>query len=148
MGVGGQLYVPVALPTGKGPSTHFTGGWCGGRGRAGVAGRGKSRPHQDSISEPSRPYRVAVLTTLLEKLTVPKIVKKFLAFCGTWKFIKLEICLKRFLHIHCFYTLEEYFQYSAVTSRKWLSLSRNCVLCFKISYYICTNFEVLSMYIV
>jgi hypothetical protein len=50
---------------------------------------------------------------------------------------KFEICLKQFLHIHCFwyfyqipkyqihsfYTLEEYFQHGFITNRKWLSLS-------------------------
>jgi hypothetical protein len=29
---------------------------------------------------------------------------------------KLEICLKRFLHIHSFCSIEEYFQYKSITS--------------------------------
>jgi len=32
---------------------------------------------------------------------------------------KFEICLKRLLHIHSFYTLEEYFQYKSITSGKY-----------------------------
>ena len=32
--------------------------------RAGLEGRGKSRPHRDSIPGPSSPYRVAIPTTL------------------------------------------------------------------------------------
>jgi hypothetical protein len=31
MGVGGQLHAPAALPQGKRPGTHFTGGWVGPR---------------------------------------------------------------------------------------------------------------------
>jgi hypothetical protein len=31
MGVGGYRHAPVALPAGKGPGTHFTGGWVGPR---------------------------------------------------------------------------------------------------------------------
>ena len=29
---------------------------------------------------------------------------------------KFEICLKQFLHIHSFYSLEEYFQHKSITS--------------------------------
>ena len=29
---------------------------------------------------------------------------------------KFEICLKRFLHIHSFYSIEEYFQHKSITS--------------------------------
>ena len=29
---------------------------------------------------------------------------------------KFEICLKRFLHMHSFYSIEEYFQYKSITS--------------------------------
>jgi len=29
---------------------------------------------------------------------------------------KLEICLKRFLHKHSFYSIEEYFQHKSITS--------------------------------
>jgi len=29
---------------------------------------------------------------------------------------KFEICLKQFLHIHSFYSIEEYFQYKAIIS--------------------------------
>jgi hypothetical protein len=32
--------------------------------------------------------------------------------------MKFNICLKQFLHTHSFYTLEEYFQHSSITSRK------------------------------
>ena len=30
---------------------------------------------------------------------------------------KFEMCLKRFLHIHSFYSIEEYFQYKSITSQ-------------------------------
>ena len=42
MGVGGQRYAPAALPQGKRPGTHFTGGWVGPR--AVLDACGKSRP--------------------------------------------------------------------------------------------------------
>jgi len=42
MGVGGQRHAPAALPPGKRPGTHCTGGWVGPR--AGLDGCGKSRP--------------------------------------------------------------------------------------------------------
>ena len=29
---------------------------------------------------------------------------------------KFEICLKQFLHIYSFYSMEEYFQYKSITS--------------------------------
>jgi hypothetical protein len=35
MWVGGQLHAPAALPPGKRPGTHFTGGWVGPQGRSG-----------------------------------------------------------------------------------------------------------------
>ena len=35
MGVGGQGHAPAALPPGKRPGTHFTGGWGGPQGRSG-----------------------------------------------------------------------------------------------------------------
>jgi hypothetical protein len=47
MEVGGQRHAPAALPTGKRPGTHCTGGWVGPR--AGLDGCWKSRPHRDSI---------------------------------------------------------------------------------------------------
>jgi hypothetical protein len=53
MGVGGKRRVPATLAPGKRPSTHSTGG--GVSPRDGLAGRGKSRSHQDSILEPSNP---------------------------------------------------------------------------------------------
>jgi hypothetical protein len=53
MGVGGKLQAPAALPPGKKPGTHFTGGWVGPR--AGVDRCGNSRPHRDSITGPSSP---------------------------------------------------------------------------------------------
>jgi len=31
---------------------------------------------------------------------------------------KFEICLQRFLHIHSFHSIEEYFQYKFITSWK------------------------------
>jgi len=52
-GVGGQRHAPAALPTGKRLSTHCIGGWVDLRAR--LDGCGKSRPHRDSIPEPSRP---------------------------------------------------------------------------------------------
>ena len=42
MGVGGQRHTPAALPQGKRPGTHCTGGWAGPR--AGLDGCGKSHP--------------------------------------------------------------------------------------------------------
>jgi hypothetical protein len=51
MWVGGQLHAPAALPSGKRPSTHFTGGWVGPP-RAGLDGCEKSRPHRDFFSCP------------------------------------------------------------------------------------------------
>jgi len=47
-GVGGQQHAPAALYPRERPSTHFTGGWVG----------GKSRPHRVSI--PDRPARSSV----------------------------------------------------------------------------------------
>jgi hypothetical protein len=52
MGVGGQYHAPAALPPGKRPISHFTGGWVGSR--AGLDGCGKSRPHRDLIPGPAR----------------------------------------------------------------------------------------------
>jgi len=46
MVVGGQRHAPAALPPGKRPGTHSTGGWVGPR--AGLVVCGKSRsPHRD-----------------------------------------------------------------------------------------------------
>ena len=59
MGVGSQRHAPAALPPGKIPGIHCTGGWVGSR--AGLDGYGKSRPHRDSI--PSQ-LRVATPTEL------------------------------------------------------------------------------------
>ena len=42
MGVGGQRHAPAALPPGKKPGTHCTGGWVGPR--VGLDGCGESRP--------------------------------------------------------------------------------------------------------
>jgi len=47
MGVGGQHYAPAALSVGERPSTHCIEGWVGPR--AGLYGRGKSRPGRDLI---------------------------------------------------------------------------------------------------
>jgi hypothetical protein len=58
MGVGGQPHAPAALPPGKRPGTHCTGGWVGPR--AGLEGCGKPRPHRDSITGPSSLKRVAI----------------------------------------------------------------------------------------
>ena len=57
MGVGGHCHAPAALPPGKRPGTHCTGGWVGPR--AGLDGGGKYRPHQDSV--PDRPARIESL---------------------------------------------------------------------------------------
>jgi hypothetical protein len=51
MGVGGQRHAQAALPPGKRPVTHFTGGWVGPR--AGLDGCGKSPAHRDLIPGPS-----------------------------------------------------------------------------------------------
>ena len=53
MGVGGQRDALTALPQGKKPATQCIGGWVGPM--AGMGGRGKSRPHRDSVLEPSSP---------------------------------------------------------------------------------------------
>ena len=47
MEVGGQRHLPAALPQGKRPGTHFTGGWMGPR--AGLDGCGNPRPYRNSI---------------------------------------------------------------------------------------------------
>ena len=52
-GVGGQCHSQAALPPGKRPGTHCTGGWVGLR--AGLDGCEKSYPHRDSIPGPSIP---------------------------------------------------------------------------------------------
>jgi len=53
MGVGAQRHAPAALPPGKIPAIHSTGGWvCP---RACLDGCGKSRSHRDSIPEPFSP---------------------------------------------------------------------------------------------
>jgi len=44
------------------PGTHYIGGWMGPW--TGLDGCGKSRPHRDSIPEPSSPGRVAIPTEL------------------------------------------------------------------------------------
>ena len=51
MEVGGQRHTPAALPPGKRPGTHRTGGWVGHR--AGLDECGKSRPYRESIRGPS-----------------------------------------------------------------------------------------------
>ena len=52
-GVSGQHHAPAALYPRKRPGTHCRGGWLGPR--AGLDRCGKSRPHRDSIPEPSSP---------------------------------------------------------------------------------------------
>jgi hypothetical protein len=52
-GGGGQGHAPAALPSEKKTGTRFTGGWA--RPSAGLNGRGKSRPHGDSILGPLSP---------------------------------------------------------------------------------------------
>jgi hypothetical protein len=47
MGVGGQRHAPAALPPEKRPGTHCIGGGVGPR--AGLDGRGKSRPAVQSV---------------------------------------------------------------------------------------------------
>ena len=59
-GVSGQCHVPAALPKGKNPGTYCVGGWVGPR--AGLGCCGMSRPHRDSITGQSSPYRVATPT--------------------------------------------------------------------------------------
>ena len=51
MGACGQRHIPVALPPGKRPGTHFTGGWVGSE--EGLEEGGKPRPHRVSIRGPS-----------------------------------------------------------------------------------------------
>ena len=52
-GVRGQRRAPAAPYPRQRPGTHCTGGWVGLR--AGLDWREKSRPHRDSIPEPSSP---------------------------------------------------------------------------------------------
>ena len=52
-GVVGQRHTPAALPPGKRRGIHCIGGCVGPR--SGLDGRGKTRPHQDSILGPSSP---------------------------------------------------------------------------------------------
>ena len=56
----GQRHGPTALPTGKRPGTHCTGGWVGPR--AGLDGCGKSR--RTGIRSPDRPVRSVSLYRL------------------------------------------------------------------------------------
>ena len=49
MRVGGQLHAPAALPLGKRPGTHCTGGCVGPR--VDLDGYGKSHPHRDTDSK-------------------------------------------------------------------------------------------------
>jgi hypothetical protein len=61
MGLGGQRYVPAALPVGKSPSIHCIGG-C----RAGLDGSGEEKyscPYRGSNTEGSSPQRIATTTT-------------------------------------------------------------------------------------
>jgi hypothetical protein len=53
---------PRPLHPRKRPGTHCVGGWV--FPRAGLDGRGKSRPQQDAIPGPSSPYGVAIPTPL------------------------------------------------------------------------------------
>jgi hypothetical protein len=53
MRVGGRCHAPAALPLGKTPSTHSTGGWVGTR--ACLDETVNIAPHLDSIPGPSSP---------------------------------------------------------------------------------------------
>ena len=57
-GVGGQSHALAALPPGKRPGTHYTGGWEGPR--VGLDGCGKSRPYKVLIPGPYYPNAVAI----------------------------------------------------------------------------------------
>jgi hypothetical protein len=70
MGVGGQRHVPSALPPGKRPNTHCTGGWVGLG--AGLDRSGKSRPHRGSNPGPSSLQWVAILT-MLSRLQITQV---------------------------------------------------------------------------
>jgi hypothetical protein len=61
MEVSVQRHAPAALVPGKRTGTHFIGGRVGLK--AGLEGRGKYRPHRDSIPGPSSSYQIAILTT-------------------------------------------------------------------------------------
>ena len=65
----GQRHAPAAPYPQETPSTHCTGGWVGLR--AGLDRYGKSLPHRDLIPGPSRPYSVAIPTTLPGPLLLP-----------------------------------------------------------------------------
>ena len=60
------------------PGAHCTGGWVGPR--AGLERCGKSRPHGDSIPEPSSPQPVALPTTLPGPLGEYSQEKNYLIF--------------------------------------------------------------------
>ena len=76
MGVGGQRHGPAALYPRERPGTHCIGGWVGPS--AGLDGRGKSRPHRDSIPGPSSPYRVAIPTELSRRTLNTKTNQNYL----------------------------------------------------------------------
>jgi hypothetical protein len=62
MGGCGQCYDPVALPSGKRPSTNFTGRLMGFR--VGLGECGISHPHRDSIHGPLYLYLVTIPSAL------------------------------------------------------------------------------------
>ena len=57
MEVGSQRHAQAALPPGKKPGTHYTGGWVDPR--IGLDGSGKSHPHRDSIPVPLCPPQIS-----------------------------------------------------------------------------------------
>ena len=77
-GESGQRHSPAALPPGKGPVAHCTGGWVGLM--AGVDGCRRSRPYRNSIPGSSSPKRVVILTELSPRITI---------FSHVWLYIPL-----------------------------------------------------------
>ena len=73
MWVGGERHAPAALPLGKRPSNHCTGGWVGPR--PGLEGCGKFRP-PTGIRSPDDPalneslYRLSYRGTIIKDMTL------------------------------------------------------------------------------
>ena len=62
LGGGGKRHAPAALPLGKRQGIRCTGSWVGPR--DGMDGRGKCRPHRNSIAGPRSLQQVAIPTEL------------------------------------------------------------------------------------
>jgi hypothetical protein len=74
MWVGGQRHGPIALPPGKGPSRHCTGGWVGPgsiwTGAENLAATGYRTPDHPARKEPLYGLAHEVLTVMSIQITV------------------------------------------------------------------------------